>query len=162
MKIYKVKESYIDYLRKSEPKVLENKQEKRPYLGVALQVNSYNYFVPLSSPKPKHKTMKNTKDFQKIDGGKYGAINFNKIIPIKIEYLIEYNILQESDIQYKLLLQNQQKILKTMKDTIKTKTNNIYDLFNTPDDKLTPSDIRVKRRCCNFKLLEKLCDTYIN
>ena len=61
MKVYKIQEDYIKYLRTKEPRVLENKEQKRPYVGVVLEINGFSYYVPLSSPKPKHKTMKNAK-----------------------------------------------------------------------------------------------------
>lgn len=82
MRLYRIKQEYIDYLRTEEPKVLENKNERRPYIGIILFINNITYYVPLSSPKNKYKTMKNTKDFHKIAGGVYGAINFNKMIPV--------------------------------------------------------------------------------
>lgn len=160
MKIYRIKDDYIDYLRKYEPKVLENKIEKRPYLGVVYNINSYEYFVPLSSPKPKHKKMKNTKDFHKISGGTYGAINFNKIIPAYSDYLILYDINNEPDIRYRNLLQNQYSSILLIRDTIRDKAKNIYNLYCTPDEDLTSNDLKVKNRCCNFLLLEKLCDQY--
>lgn len=37
---------------------------------------------PLSSPKEKHKNMKNSIDFLKLDEEKHGKINFNNMIPI--------------------------------------------------------------------------------
>jgi len=160
MQLYKVKDDYIIYLREKEPKVLKNKEEKRPYLGVLYKVNGFDYYIPLSSPKPKHKTMKNTKDFHKIAGGAYGAINFNKIIPIKQECLIEFKFKDEESEDYRLLLQNQYKVLLTMKNLIENKTNNIYKLFHTDNNNLTKADIKVKERCCNFDLLEELCELY--
>jgi protein AbiQ len=82
MRLYNVKNDYIDYLRKFESKVLFNKNEKRPYVGVVHAIGDTNFYVPLSSPKAKFASMKNAKDFHKIAGGKYGIINFNKMIPI--------------------------------------------------------------------------------
>ena len=40
------------------------------------------YFAPLSSPKVKHIHMKNNLDVIKIDGGRYGVVNFNNMIPV--------------------------------------------------------------------------------
>lgn len=160
MKIYKVKDEYITYLRKHEPKVLENKGEKRPYIGVVLKVNNFNYYVPLSSPKPKHQTMKNAKDFHKINNGIYGAINFNKIIPVKDCCIISFKFTDEENEEYRLLLQNQYKFIKEMEELIHKKSNEIYRLFREEEFKLTNADLRIKDRCCNFDLLEKLCNEY--
>ena len=160
MKIYRVQDDYIKYLRTKEKRVLENKNERIPYVGIILTVNNLNYFVPLSSPKPKHKTMKNTKDFHKIANGIYGAINFNKIIPVPTECIINFRFENEEDQEYRLLLQNQYKIIKDMMDIIENKTKRIYEIFHTNDKDLTPADLKVIRRCCNFDLLEKMCKEY--
>ena len=78
LKLFTIKDEFIDYLRKFDSRVLSNKQGKRPYVGIVCEINDSKYYVPLMSPKPKHLTMNNTKDFHKISGGKLGAINFSK------------------------------------------------------------------------------------
>lgn len=160
MKVYRINDDYITYLRTKEDKVLRNKDERRPYVGVVLTINNLNYYVPLSSPKPKHKTMKNAKDFHKIANGTYGAINFNKIIPVPSECIISFKFEDEEDEDYKLLLQNQYKVINTMEELIKKKSEGIYKIFHTKDEDLTPADLRVKQRCYNFDLLEKMCKEY--
>ena len=104
MKIYKIQDEYVKYLRTKEPKVLQNKEEKRPYIGTVLEITGYTYFIPLSSPKKKHKDMKNMKDFHKIEGGKYGVINFNKIIPVPKKCIIDFKFEDEEDIEYDVAL----------------------------------------------------------
>jgi len=160
MRVYRVKNEYIEYLRTKENNVLKNKDEKRPYIGVVLKINDFTYYVPLSSPKPKHKTMKNTKDFHKIAGGVYGAINFNRIIPVPVECIIDFRFEDEKDIKYRSLLQNQYKAINDIEDVIKKKTAGIYKLFHTDDNKLTAADLRIKQRCCDFNLLEDMCKKY--
>ena len=51
VKIYIIQEEYIDYLRQSDEKVLKNKLEKRPYIGIVLKQGNFKYFSPLGSPK---------------------------------------------------------------------------------------------------------------
>ena len=51
-------------------------------IGVLFKINDCEYFAPLSSPKIKHKKLKNTLDLIKIKNGKYGVINFNNMIPV--------------------------------------------------------------------------------
>jgi len=53
IRLYNIKEAYIKYLKRFESKVFENKNEKRPYVGVVCIVHSTNYYVPLVSPKAK-------------------------------------------------------------------------------------------------------------
>lgn len=160
MKVYRVKDDYITYLRTKEERVLKNKNERRPYVGVVLTINDLNYYVPLSSPKKKHKTMKNAKDFHKIANGKYGAINFNKIIPVPTECIISFRFEDEEDEEYRLLLQNQYNVIKNMDDVLVNKSKGIYKIFHTSDEDLTPADLKVKRRCCDFDLLEEMCKEY--
>lgn len=38
-------------------------KELRPFLGVLFNIEKFEYFAPLSSPKKKHKNMKNMLDF---------------------------------------------------------------------------------------------------
>jgi len=63
IRLYNVAEAYVNYLHKFEPKVLFNKQESRPYVGVVCTIDSLNYYAPLASPKPKFARMSNSKDF---------------------------------------------------------------------------------------------------
>ena len=73
MKFYHIADAYVEYLRHYDSKVAKNKQERRPYIGVVVQVGEYKYYAPFTSPKLKHIRMKNGKDFRKIGGGQYGA-----------------------------------------------------------------------------------------
>lgn len=160
MQICHIREDYVNYLREKEPNVLLNKNEARPYVGIVLKINRYTYYVPLSSPKEKHKKMKNTKDFHKISNGEYGVINFNKMIPVPEECIIYFDFRDEQNSKYRLLLQKQYKCISKMEDVIRRKSNIVYNIFNTVDDKLTQYDLRVKKRCCDFKLLEEMCDMF--
>lgn len=97
MKLYNVSEEYITELRKADHKVLLNKNT-RPYLGVVLQVGSYEYFVPLSSVKD----IKNTNNQLSMKINEYDSneafvetlayIQFLNMIPVKQEYLQEIDI----------------------------------------------------------------------
>ncbi|MCM1252721.1 MAG: type III toxin-antitoxin system ToxN/AbiQ family toxin [Clostridium sp.] len=160
MKIYRIKDEYIAFLRTKDSKVLTNKEERRPYVGIVYSINNLNYYIPLTSPKPKHKKMKNTKDFHKIKNGEYGAINFNKMLPVKEECIVEFNFKNEQDKNYRMLLQNQYKEISALEDIIKKKAENIYKLFHTDDSELTKADLSVKNRCCDFDLLEQMCVKY--
>lgn len=101
MQFYHVDDAYISYLRKFDDKVSENKKEKRPYVGIVFEIAGIKYYAPFTSPKPKHRTMKNGKDFLKIKDGIYGAINFNNMIPVPDSALIFFDFRQETDLQYR-------------------------------------------------------------
>lgn len=160
MKFYYIKDDYIEFLRKIDSKVPDNKHEKRPFVGIVFSINNINYYIPLSSPKPKHKTMKNNKDFRKINGGEYGVINYNNMLPVVEEALIEFNIQKEPDYKYRNLLQNQYRIIKSDFDKITKAAYDLYIFCEIDDKNLKPYESAIKNRCCNFKILESYCNTY--
>ena len=55
MKLYEVTDRYINYLRKFDKRVYDNKENNRKvmrkYLGIVLKINGLNYYIPMSSPK---------------------------------------------------------------------------------------------------------------
>ena len=55
--LVRVDTNYIKYLKQFDSNVQDNSNQKKnkPYLGVLLEKNGEKYFVPLSSPKEKHK-----------------------------------------------------------------------------------------------------------
>lgn len=51
MKFYNIKDEYINYLKKYDAKVVDNKKGKRPYVGVVLEIDGIKYYTPLHRPK---------------------------------------------------------------------------------------------------------------
>ena len=86
LEIVIVDSDYCDYLRQFDNKVAYNKHKKelRPFIGILFEIDTCKYFAPLSSPKPKHRKMKNMIDFFKIKDGELGAVNFNNMIPVNV------------------------------------------------------------------------------
>ena len=162
-KIVRVNADYCDYLRKFDDKVSYNKYEKelRPFIGILFEIDMYQYFAPLSSPKTKHKNMKNTVDFLKIKNGELGAVNFNNMIPVsKNNYnLVDLNkeTLTLSELKYQKLLKEQLVWLNSNYIQVKNKSFKLYSLYNS--GKLAEN---IKARCCDFKLLEEKCLEYNN
>ena len=158
LQFYKVTDAYINHLKHSEPfdeNVKENKNEKRPYVGIVFTINDiYDYFIPLSSPRPKHLKMKNAADFIKIHGGKYGVLNINNMIPVAESALISFDIRDIADVNYKNILFNQYRYCKDNIAIIKDKAIKLYHkvISNNP---ATAHDTRVIQRCCNFAVLEQ-------
>ena len=156
LRIIRVNSDYCEYLRKFDDKVSYNKNEKqlRPFIGILFQIERCEYFAPLSSPKPKHKNMKNKVDFYKIKSGDLWAVNFNNMIPVnKNNYtLVDLNketvTIEES--KYQKLLREQLDWLNANYYQVKNKAFKLYKLYN--NNKL-PQNIRI--RCCNFKFLEE-------
>lgn len=159
--IVKVDSKYCDFLRKYENKVPYNAGEKelRPFVGILFNIGNCEYFVPLSSPKPKHSRLANTLDLIKIDNGKLGVINFNNMIPVNKS---NYNIIdlnEKTNDKNKsariLLLKNQLRWLNKNRVDIYEKSSNLYKKYV---NNLLP--INVRNRCCNFILLEEKCREY--
>lgn len=161
MKFYHIKDDYINFLRQFDSRVSQNKNETRPYVGIVLEIGSIKYYAPFSSPKLKHKKMKNGKDFRKINNGIYGAINFNNMIPVFDSELILIDIERIEDVQYRRLLQNQYKAIKKDEEAILKTAQNLRTLIFADESSLSEYDKVVKSRCCNLKLLEEKFKFYL-
>lgn len=160
-KIVKVDSKYCDYLRKYDNKVSYNSgtKEMRPFIGILFVVGGCEYFAPLSSPKVKHIHMKNNLDIVKIDKGNLGVVNFNNMIPVsKNNYeLFDLNVAPNNtyELKWQNLLKTQLLWLNKNIKNVKGKAFNLCDKYK--NNKL---DERIKKRCCNFMLLEEKCNEY--
>lgn len=160
LKLVIIDSKYCDYLRKFDKRVPYNfsKKENRPFIGVLFEIDTIKYFAPLSSPKEKHKIMRNMVDFLKLDDGKLGALNFNNMIPVTDNnyYLIDMdNPNKLNDIKYYNLLLDQLAWLNEHNLQVRKKSKRLYNLYN--NKKLNKT---IFNRCCNFKLLEEKCMKY--
>ena len=161
LKFYTVTEEYMIYLKKYDEKVMDNRgiKNKRPYIGVLFEIDRKKYLAPLSSPKPKHLTMKNSLDFVKINQGEFGVINLNNMFPVVEEVITEKNINLEKDNKYKELLVNQLDWCNKMenRDNIYRKAEKLYnEILNRREQS------RFWNRCCNFSLLEEKAIEFIS
>ncbi len=140
-------------------RINKNEKELRPFIGILFRIDTCEYFAPLSSPKPKHKNMKNTLDFFKIKDGELGAVNFNNMIPVSTNNytLVDLNkeTLTIEELKYQRLLREQLTWLNANYNQVKNKSLKLYQLYN--NEKLPQN---IKSRCCNFKLLEEKCREY--
>ena len=159
IKLVVIDKDYCDYLRKYDNRVPYNHEfkELRPFIGILFKIENVEYFAPLSSPKEKHKYMKDTIDFIKINDGEYGVINFNNMIPVMENNYIIININNSCIYNNKRikLLTKQLRWLKNNKDKILFNSYLLYSSYKK--GKISDS---LKNRCCNFMLLEKKCLEY--
>ena len=155
LKIYYIDEKYINYLRQYDKNVAYNKNTTRPYIGIVYTYNNYNYFAPLSSPKPKHKKI-NPKaiDIYKIKDGELGVVNINNMIPTPIEELTEV-LPTIKDIKYKKMLEQQLTYLNNHKKDLFKKIILFQNMYRKVH--LNPN---IVERCCQFLLLEEKCSEY--
>ena len=59
---YEIDIDYLKYLNEHDSEVYYNlkyKKDLKPFIGIILLVNEFEYFIPLSSAKEKHKKWKN-------------------------------------------------------------------------------------------------------
>lgn len=132
LKLVKLDVDYCNYLRKFDSRVPYNfnGKEARPFVGVLFEINNCKYFAPLSSPKPKHLKIKNKIDFLRLDNGKFGAINFNNMLPVKDANIVilnldkKYHTKEESN--YQKLLKEQIYWLNRNDEKLYNRSNKIY------------------------------------
>ena len=137
-----------------------DKKSNRPFVGVLLQIQKMQYYAPLSSPKPKHAAMRNQIDLIKIDGGRYGVINLNNMIPVHNNSIASVSLTASStdsddDLKYKALLSNQLTWCNANKNAIISKAQKLYHTI--ANGKGWES---LRSRCCDFTLDEKLLRQY--
>ncbi|WP_288536803.1 type III toxin-antitoxin system ToxN/AbiQ family toxin [Holdemanella biformis] len=166
--LIRISMEYTDFLRNTiDSKVplehMDSDNLPRPFIGILIMNNENQFVIPLTSPKAKHARMSNSLDFHKINGGEYGAINFNNMFPIinddRIYQIIDTGFnsdCSKTELQYRNLVRNQLTWLNLShnKALVLRKAENLYNLYISGE-----LDEKVKRRCCNFI---KLQEEYMN
>lgn len=170
LKWHIVDREYVNYLRKYDDKVenIDYGSKLKPYIGIVINVNEFNYYVPISSVKQKHYRIKEDMDFIKImqNDKIIGVLNLNNMIPLLDENIEQLNYkeidkyrkfetereksLYISFLSFELNLINQ-KVDKIRKNAIK--------LYH---EKLKNPNSNISKRCCNFQLLEEKSKLYKN
>ncbi|MCM1224678.1 MAG: type III toxin-antitoxin system ToxN/AbiQ family toxin [Lachnospiraceae bacterium] len=167
LNLYLVDMKYIRNLSKADDRVMSVSpqvgKETRPFVGIIIVCGAKTYCVPLSSPKPKHRSMKNDVDFMKIlDGEKLiGVLNFNNMIPIDESCIsfLNLRITGRDDTaarNYKKMAVKQLDWCQHNQDAIVKKANKLYRMLQS--DKVSGS---LKKRCCDFKKLEAMQQKWI-
>lgn len=175
-----------DYLKNlhdacSEVYYKNSNYQSKPYIGILVNSNDRNYVIPLSSAKEKHKTWKNMNKecfliYEYADKAKMNdtdiwveedgedrvkhilsVIDVKKMLPIKegLYSIAELND-NTSDLpevkKYKDLLNKEYTFCLKIVNEIIQKADKLYN-------KQMASG-KIVKFCCDFKALEKVCDTY--
>ncbi len=158
---YVVDKNYIKYLSKFEKHVSYNKSEighSRPYLGIVLKIENYNYFVLLYSYKEHYSKYKNNPSFFFVYDRKkkpLAIIKFSAMIPVQVNSsvvsLLEYN---KQDKKYKDLISTEYRYINSNKEEIYKRANKMYTAVTKHKNNF------LKTIACNFKLLEEKCVEY--
>jgi len=169
MKFYSVTDGYIDFIRREHAHVYSNKElersNTRKYIGVVLVIGEYNYFVPLSSPKPRdckkdeHGKIVIQKDtfttFRIIvNGDLHGTIQFANMIPVPPGEVLEYDPNAEKDAKYKDLVLKEMEYVRKNEERIQKRAAAVYR------QKIYNPDAQVMRYCLDFQALEDLYDEW--
>lgn len=163
--LYKVDMKYIRNLHNIDDKVLsvspQTGKENRVFVGIVVVCGMHKYCIPLSSPKEKHKSMKNSMDFSKIevDGKILGVLNFNLMIPIEEKQLQAIDVMirkrdRENIKVYKRLCQQELKWCREHSEVVCNKANVLYKKY------IAGEDFPGKERCLDFSKLELMCTKY--
>lgn len=177
LSLYNIDMKYVRNLAKADNNVMSTSpqtgKENRPFVGVLILLNNRHYCIPLTSPKLKFESKKNSVDFMKIphpteknENGSYkliGGLNINNMIPVDISVLkkIDLQVKKEDNTaikEYKELMKDQLSFCQINQDLILKRANNLYDLVTNHPDK----NRNLTRRCCDFAKLEKVLDKYIS
>jgi protein AbiQ len=164
LSLFQVSDNFSDFLRQVDSKVpfTHLSKSKRPFVGILFTIDNHDYFAPLSSPKPKHSSIKNDIDFIKINQGIWGVINLNNMIPVHSSCLIKINLqINKSDSidekKYKILLSNQLTWCNSNRALIIKRATKLY--FMIINKKARPE---LTSRCCDFLQLNTQYQNYCN
>ena len=176
-KLYKVDMKYIRNLHHIDDRVLsvspQTGKDTRVFVGIVIVCGTHKYCIPLSivivcgthkyciplsSPKEKHKRMRNSMDFSKIkvDGKLLGVLNFNLMIPIEEAQLQPIDLIvrkrDRSDIiRYKELCQKELEWCHRHSEVICNKANVLYKAYMSSDT------FSGRDRCLDFPKMEAEC-----
>ncbi len=147
MKLYYIKDRYIEYLRQFFPRVYSNKEghriHSRKYLGTVINIGEIKYYIPLSSPKAKH-------DYVEKDGIKTirkdsliviriisnsgnnpqlkATLQIGTMIPVPDDALELYDIDNETDAKYKNLVLEEMIFIRKHQSKIKNYAIRLYKM----------------------------------
>ena len=164
--LYYIDIKYVRDLAKVDDNVMsvspQSGKERRPFVGIVVICNHKKYCIPLTSPKPKHQTMKNDKDFSKMFDKRnklIGCLNFNNMLPVNDDalFLINMKIQSGDNMQeraYKALLNDQLDWCNDNYDAITIKAEKLYKIVTETPEKMK----NLTKRCCNFKKLEQVLE----
>ena len=177
-KFYRINPEYLEYLHTFDSEVYYDasyKENMKPFIGILIGIEDYKYFIPLTSPKAKHKKWSNVADehiliyeIANIDTyvkGHYykpyntkeklhliGVLDIKKMIPVPRDV---FKVINFSDCsrEYRSLLEKEYEFCLSRQKEIVRSVNNLYNKYL--------NGVNVKFSC-NYKLLEKVCQNYID
>lgn len=183
LKLYTVKTEYINYLRADIKlrTVFENKDEDgfflRKYLGVVLKLGSYNYYVPLSSPKDSDyhiignswtirpnviPIIRITSTDANGEQELKGTLKLSNMIPVPGDVIRYYDISQETNEDYRILVEKEYEFIRKNRHQIVKNSSILYsqktkEALLYADGKKKPGYLK---SVVDFKYAEQKHDQY--
>lgn len=177
---YTINPNYLRYLYETDSEVYYNPQywvTKKPFVGIVIGLGDYNYFIPLTSAKEKHKKWKNIGEmhflvYEIVDSSVYipgniykfgsmgeklhilSVLDIKKMIPVpdgEYEY-IDFNLLEDE--RYKILFKKEYSFCHQIRRIILRNAGRLY--FDQMENG------NVKAMCCDFKKLERASEQWIH
>lgn len=175
---FNVDEDYLCYLNQIDSEVQYSRDKdygKKPFLGIVVMIDTYLYFVPLTSGKPKHAKWKNVgsahfliyeqvlkTELRKADIFKslsetealkiFAALEIKKMISVRGDLYTRIDFAALGDKQYADLLEKEYRFCKKNQDRILKKIEQVY-----AEQK---ESRKVHPMYCDFAKLEAACSTY--
>lgn len=149
--------------------------DRKPFLGIIVTIDTYTYFIPLTSSKPKHAKWKNVDKsyyliyeiIDKVHVRPYdivkpfsdtqvlkvlSALDIKKMIPVPNGYYSRIEFSQVADVRYRSLLIKEYLFCLKIQDGILEKAKTIYEHQKNTG--------KVYPLFCNFVKLESACANY--
>lgn len=176
---YNINVDYLKYLHDNidaEVRFDEGKAyDRKPFLGILVAIDSYTYFIPLTSGKPKHARWKNVDktyyliyeiinkthlrqtDVFKVYSDTHAlkilaALDIKKMIPVPEGLYSRIEFSQIRDLRYRSLLLKEYRFCQKIQDGILEKARQIYETQKRTG--------RIYPMHCNFKKLEAACRSF--
>lgn len=177
---YRINRDYLKYLHSKDSQVFyeaTKKYEKKPYLGIIVELGDMKYCIPLTSAKPRQLNWANiskhnliiyenvyqselhTNDVYKIIGTSnvykkiLSVLEMRKMIPINDNLCTYIEFDKVGNIPYQNLLEKEYRFLKPLKSVILKKVTALYNKQKSTG---------VIESChCNFDTLEIAYHEYV-
>jgi len=150
--LYHIDTDYLKYLHEIDSEVqfsLDKDYEQKPFLGLIVGIDTYFYFIPLTSSKTKHAKWKNVgpahyliyervnkTELRKRDVFKpisdshalkiLAALDLKKMIPVRSSLYTNINFSALADRKYADLLEKEYRFCQKIQDGILSKVTQIY------------------------------------
>ncbi|MCL2416048.1 MAG: type III toxin-antitoxin system ToxN/AbiQ family toxin [Defluviitaleaceae bacterium] len=165
-----VDEKFLKWLRSNHesriPYTDYGSDAYKPFFGVLFEIGEMVYITQISSPKPRHRALKDLPDFHRIYNPKsnelIGVVNLNFMFPIHKSLI--YDLLYEDIHTYRSFSNEKEKskyidlmqiqLKEINKLPVAKNAKIIYDL------KYYKPKHPVSKRCFDFKKLESACAEY--